>query len=329
MKQKLVILTTSFGTNFSGGAKATCEVFSRIQNEFESITVLATEIGNHQFQKLNFIKVSNWVNTYLTVRKLKDDFTIFYGDFYNSFLLGIARVPFMFTYHDNWPELSKLNMKSYVQNIFFSKVYNYIFTKAKTLITVSNFKKEHLEKYAKKVHLIPNGFDRSPPSSKKEGTQTLGQVVMVGNIDERKYALAIKLFDYIQEQDKISIDIYGHTVNKGIAKKLSNYSFISLKGFVNEVPYSSYKLLLHTSFSESFGLIFCEAIYQELPVLTFNTGGALEIISPENGKIIEAYKLKDMYHELKNMIHSPIQAKAETVTSFSWERTSLNYQKLF
>ncbi|MGI9552985.1 MAG: glycosyltransferase family 4 protein [Aurantibacter sp.] len=328
MKPKLVILTTNFGTNFSGGARATCEVFSRIQDQFEKITVLGTTIGDHQFQNLEFIKVNHWLNTYRAIRKLEDDLTIFYGDFYNSFLFGVAQVPFIFTYHDNWPELARLNIKSRFQSLFFNRIYYFVFRKAKVLITVSDFKKKTLEKYAKKVYLIPNGFNCNTNGTTKD-TPVLSQILMVGNIDDRKYALALKLFEHIKEHGPISIDIYGHVVNKNLAKKLSKYSFVSLKGFVKEVPYASYKLLLHTSFSESFGLVFYEAIFHRVPVLTFNIGGAPELISAENGRMVRAYDIEAMYDVLKKMTLNPIKANSETVTSFSWENTSSSYQNLF
>jgi len=328
MKPKLVILTTNFGTNFSGGARATCEVFSRIQDEFGKITVLGTTLGDHQFNNLEFVKVSNWLNTYQAIRELKDDLTIFYGDFYNSFLLGVAKVPFIFTYHDNWPELAKLNIKSRFQGLFYNSIYNFVFRKAKILITVSQFKKKTLEKYAKKVHLIPNGFNCNSKDVGQDNPSS-SEILMVGNIDDRKYALALKLFECIKEHDPISIDIYGHVVSKNLAKKLNEYPFVSLKGFVKEVPYPAYKLLLHTSFSESFGLIFCEAICHGVPVLTFNTGGAPEIISAENGRMIQPYDIEAMYDVLKKMTLNPFKANSETVTSFSWENTSSSYQNLF
>jgi glycosyltransferase involved in cell wall biosynthesis len=328
MKPKLVILTTNFGTNFSGGARATCEIFSRIQEQFEKITVLGTSIGDHQFHKLEFIKVNHWLNTYQAIKKLQDDLTIFYGDFYNSFLLGVAEVPFIFTYHDNWPELAKLNIKSRFQSLFYNSIYHFVFRKAKVLITVSDFKKKALEKYAKEVYLIPNGFTCNTKGVTKDNPEQ-SEIVMVGNIDDRKYALALKLFEYIKEEDLLSIDIYGHIVNKNLAKKLGKFPFVSLKGFVKEVPYASYKLLLHTSFSESFGLVFYESIYHGVPVLTFDIGGAPELISAENGKMVEAYDLEAMYDVLKKMTLNPFKADSETVTSFSWENTSSRYQNLF
>ena len=59
-KISLVIVTTHFGTNFSGGSTATCEIFSRFQNEFETIYVVGTELGEHPLQKIIFKKYRNW-----------------------------------------------------------------------------------------------------------------------------------------------------------------------------------------------------------------------------------------------------------------------------
>ncbi|MEQ8238798.1 MAG: glycosyltransferase [Cyclobacteriaceae bacterium] len=328
MRQKLVILTTNFGTNFSGGALATCEVFSRIQNQFTQITVLGSAIGDHTFTNLKFIKVTSWFQTYLTIKKLEDKATIFYGDFYNAFLLGLAKVPFVFTYHDNWPELSKLNIASRIQGLFFTNIYAFVFRKATVLITVSDFKKKLLEKYSSNVLLVPNGFNRIKATAAKN-TIEKSQILMVGNIDERKYKLALKLFGAISHLEDIGIDIYGHVVDEKLVMKLEKFPFVNLKGFHKKIPFSSYKLLLHTSFTESFGLIFCEAIFNEIPVLAFDAGGASTIITPDNGRLVPAYDIGEMQKMLESLMSDPISVDSNTVKTFSWETTSLRYQKIF
>lgn len=328
MKHRLVILTTNFGTNFSGGALATCEVFSRIQDQFEKIIVLGSNIGLHEIKNLQFIKTSNWITNYQLIKNLQDGKTIFYGDFYNSFLLGLAKVPYVFTYHDNWPELARLNYKSFLQGFFFHTIYPFIFRKAIILITVSSFKKKYLEKYAKIVQVIPNGI-RNNVAETLENTSVKKKILMVGNIDDRKYAMALKLFQILRNQELITIDIYGHILNKKLASKLKQFPFVNLKGFIKNVPFQSYKLLLHTSFTESFGLVFCEAIYNKVPVLAFHTGGAPEIITRENGRLVPAYKIEVMQEILLDMISNPIEVNSNTVESFTWERTSLNYKKIF
>ncbi|MEM9328298.1 MAG: hypothetical protein AAGA85_21705, partial [Bacteroidota bacterium] len=104
MKRKLVILTTHFGLNFSGGSKATCEVFGLLQSDFDEICVVGTQLGDHPFKSLDFREYRNWLHAVQIIRSLKSPEVLFYGDFFNSFLFILAGVPFHFTYHDNWPE---------------------------------------------------------------------------------------------------------------------------------------------------------------------------------------------------------------------------------
>jgi glycosyltransferase involved in cell wall biosynthesis len=152
---------------------------------------------------------------------------------------------------------------------------------------------------------------------------------MVGNIDERKYKWALKLFDLISNFKEMTIDIYGHVVDEKLASRLAKFPFVNLKGFHKKIPFRSYELLLHTSFTESFGLVFCEAIFNEIPVLTFDVGGASSIITTNNGILVPAYQIGEMRLMLESMISDPFPVDSNTVKSFSWESTSLRYQKIF
>ena len=94
-------------------------------------------------------------------------------------------------------------------------------------------------------------------------------------------------------------------------------------------PFQEYTLLLHTSFSESFGMVFCEAIYSGIPVLAFNVGGAKEIIGTQNGQLVEAYNTKDMYHRLIQILESPVKSNPETVNHYNWDSAATEYLKIF
>ena len=67
MNRRLVILTTHFGNNFSGGSRATCEVVNRLQHTFSEILVLGTELGQHDIRNLKFIETSTWLKAYQKV----------------------------------------------------------------------------------------------------------------------------------------------------------------------------------------------------------------------------------------------------------------------
>ena len=71
--KRLVILTTHFGTNFSGGSTATCEIFSRLEDEFSEVIVVGTELGEHPFRQLQFLPYQNWIEAILILWKLAKD----------------------------------------------------------------------------------------------------------------------------------------------------------------------------------------------------------------------------------------------------------------
>lgn len=327
MKKRLVVLSPSFGVDFSGGSRATCEMISEIQHHFSTIEVVTKRVGTHRIENLVVHNYANTIQAFSHIARLRRADTIFYGDFFDAILLVIARVNFVFTYHDNWPELSKLSYWHQLQNVFYSSVYRIVFRCAQHLVTVSRFKADQLQKHRKEVHYIPNGFRRSSDLKIAEPSH---KVVMVGNIDARKYKLAIALFRLFDPvQVSFQVEVFGHKIDKRVYRQLKAFPFVHLKGFEKEVPYSKYKVLLHTSYTESFGMVFCEAIAQRVPVLTFGGSGASEIINERNGVLVAQHDLQSLKRRLMALLEKPFLADPLSVDHFSWGETARKYVPLF
>lgn len=326
MKNKLVILTTHFGTNFSGGSTATCEIFSRLENQFEEIIVVGTQLGDHSFKSVRFIKYNSWIHA-IRILKQSEHNTVFYGDFYNSFLFILAKVPFVFTYHDNWPELGYNGLKNRLKSFFYTNIYNIIFKSAKRTITVSKYKLDYIKRYTSRTALIYNGYHASKIKSTNATSQFVNKIIMVGNIDNRKYRMALKLFQRWTLDTKILVDIYGNISDPKLADKLSRFPFVSIKGFNKQIPYSSYCLLLHTSIMENLPIVFCEALQHKIPVVAFDVGGSNEIIDEKNGELIEPYNLKLMERQIKAILDGskvkPIHT--DKLKQHSWTMASSEY----
>lgn len=287
---------------------------------------MGTQLGDHPFESIEFLKYKNWIHAFKVLRSLQTDSTIFYGDFYNSFLLVLAKVKFHFTYHDNWPELGEISLSNRLKSLFYTNVYKLIFRRASATISVSNFKYDFIKQYSQYPFLICNGFNTGHLSITEKKARS---VLMVGNIDARKYKQAIKLFKQLASIKNLVIDIYGHIIDKNLAKRLDSFSFVHLKGFKNTVPYGAYQLLLHTSFSESFGMVFCEAIYAGVPVLAFDTGGAREVVlGKKQGVLVKKNHIKTMKRELANMIEHPIEAPQLDIEKYSWDKAANEYEDL-
>ncbi|MBX2882482.1 MAG: glycosyltransferase family 4 protein [Granulosicoccus sp.] len=327
MRPSLVILTTHFGTNFSGGSTATCEIFSRIEEDFSKINVIANELGEHPFKNINWLRYRTVPEAIKHIRSLDTESNIFYGDFYNAFLFTFLNKPFYFTYHDNWPELKLLGWQYRIQNRYYWTLYRRIFKRAKHVITVSNLKRRQVAHYSEHVSLIRNGFNQPTISHRTESRKN---VIMAGNIDARKYHQAIRLFDTLPADPEFEIHIYGHSRDKKLSRKLSTYSFVILKGFQSTIPYAEYSLLLHTSQMENLSIVWCEALYQRTKVLTFDVGAAREVIDGESGWCIPPYDISNMRTRLLNHIRHPtaITETPASLQQYNWQNASEQYKSL-
>ena len=331
-KISLVIVTTHFGTNFSGGSTATCEIFSRFQNEFETIYVVGTELGEHPLQKIIFKKYRNWAQAIFLLLAFRNGLFgserfVFYGDFYNAFFLAILGLDFYFTYHDNWPEAAKINLTAKLNSVFYINIYHFIFKNAKLIFTVSEKKYHYVKKFTNKVQLVYNGFNHQKESDIEVDDPHKYKILMVGNIDKRKYKLALKLFSLIGTKVNLHVDIYGHMIDRNLANKLSAFDFVTLKGFEKNISFGGYQLLLHTSIIENLPLVFCESIYHQIPILAFDVGGAHELIGNFNGALIAPYDVDAMHAQLLKMEKTKPSIDKSVLKNRSWQIAAKRYKE--
>ncbi len=324
-KKQLVILTTHFGTNFSGGSTATCEIFSRLQSEFEKVVVVGTQLGKHPFKNLEFIKYRNWIHATKVLKSLSKTGSVFYGDFYNSFLFIHAKLPFFFTYHDNWPEMRNFGFNNKLKSLFFTPSYTSIFKRAETVFAVSKAKENYIKNFTSRYQVVKNGFSKHELASKE---RKMNKVLMVGSIDERKYLLALNLFKRIPSSTDLTVDIFGHIKDQTVSKKLDRFPFVRKMGFHENIPYAEYSLLLHTSMMENLPLVFCESIFHNIPILAFDVGGSNEIVTRENGMLIPPYDISSLESSLKKIMSGAIAfpMNKEILKEHSWETASKKYQ---
>lgn len=329
MKRRLVILTTHFGTNFSGGSTATCEIFSRIENSFSEIIVIGTQLGRHPFDTLQFIQFRNWLHAVNLIKGFNKPNTTFYGDFYNSILYVLAKVPFNFTYHDNWPELKRMSFSHWFKGLFYWSIYKQLFKRASAVVTVSEFRRKTIFPFNPSVRLIRNGVSVVGQQDKSKRSKT--SLLMAGNIDDRKYKYAVDLFQILDANGvTLSVDIYGHVIDDRIAQKLRSFPFVKLMGFAENIPYGNYLALIHTSMMENLSLVTCEALLSKLPVIAFGVGGLPEVINSTNGFLIKDHCVSDMAKIIDELISSSLSLSFEEnpAESYSWDIAAKRYAEL-
>jgi len=204
------------------------------------------------------------------------------------------------------------------------------------------FKKEIMEK----SKIIPNGIDAEYFENKGEPKKLdLSQpikFIQVGQIRERKNGLssieAIKQFMKKTELDAQLLFV-GKIVEKGYAEKLKKEG----EGFVTyhspvEVEdlieiYRRSDIFIMPSFSETFGLVYPEAMSQGLPVLyTKGQGFDGQYEDGYVGYPVCANEPKDIAEKIQLMIKNYDELSVNTLESydkFNWETLSKKYIEIY
>lgn len=180
-------------------------------------------------------------------------------------------------------------------------------------------------RYSKDVHLIRNGVVKKTANQPKTENAS---ILMVGNIDSRKYKYAVNLFALLVKQKiEVPIHIYGNVVDRKLANTLVSFSNVKLKGFSTDVPYGKYQFLLHTSSMENLSMAWTEALSCGIPIVSFNVGGATEIIDSSNGVLIQPYQIEDMTLAIKSIRSGQMTfaRKINLPDEFSWDISSSKY----
>jgi glycosyltransferase involved in cell wall biosynthesis len=324
--RKLFILTTHFGINFSGGSTATHEIFVNMQDRFDEITILCTAIGDHSFSNVNFIIYKHVLEAFRILKSIPVRNTTFYGDFYNSILYVWSGKPFYFTYHDNWPEMSRASFQDFLRSMFYRPVYHSIFRHSKSVIVVSEYKKKYVSSFTKDLQLIRNGFNKKFTKGNNY-PDPVHRILMVGNIDRRKYKMALRLFRNLKFDFPAEIHIYGNTLDKDLTRKLNSFDFVKIMGFRKVIAYQDYQCMLHTALIENLPIAICESLYFEIPVIAFDVGGIHEIVNETNGLLIPPFDINKMSEYLLKVLNHEIDFSFEdnVLTEFDWETASNKY----
>jgi len=86
-------------------------------------------------------------------------------------------------------------------------------------------------------------------------------------------------------------------------KNIINLPYINHK-YIGQI-YKTADVLVHPAVTEAFGLIYVEAMHYEIPVISFRTDGAEELIkSGQNGFIVEQRDIKGLEICLKNLFNN-------------------------
>lgn len=336
MGKKLVIFTKKFGSNFTGATLATINIASRLQLNYDEIIVVAKEVGIHNFTNIQIIRYSNLFQAYKILKKLDPNYD-YYSDDHFGYLLGLTGKRYLHTYHGNWPDAMFADFKMFIYAFYFIPQYIATIKSAKVVANVSFYMEKFVRRFNANTVVIRNGIGHESVITNLQTKQSNPiKIIMIGNIDNRKYKYAIKLFEKIENSElksNVIISIFGNVHDQKILRVLEKFSFITLKGFSSNINFSEYDLCLSTSLMENLSISSCEAVLNKLPVIAFNVGGTNEIIDNYvNGILLPRKDTKSMFIALKKVIDHNIDFDLNNnhslLSNFNWDFAVKRYRNI-
>lgn len=331
--KKIIIVTKKWGRNFTGATLATQCLVEQWVKKVDAVEVLTLICGD--YSKLSWIPVRVCRNNRelkkiaAEIWKQKKEGLFFYSDDHLGYILAEIGVPYFHTYHGNWPDAKYINVQMFFKSFYFIPVYKKTLRGAEKVINVSRYMEKFTLKYNKKSAIIHNGIDHKIADNSLLYPKT---IVMVGNIDERKYKYAIKVAEYLMEiAPEIKIHIYGKDIDKRLSGVLSTKKNIVLKGQQNSIPYRAYSGLMNTSSMENLSISVCEAIVNQIPVFCFEVGGLPEVVLNEKtGFVIKRFDVKLMAETIAANLHrEKMKIETDILSDFKWDYAAQEYLKIF
>lgn len=331
----LIVLTKKWGRNFTGATLATQFFVSKWTAHFDTIYVFTLNKGDSSLEKNVVVnlchgerelckRINNLVN------HVGEKEVVGYSDDHLGYLLSSCGVRYLHTYHGNWPDARKTDFVYFAKSFYFIPLYRRTLKNASKVVNVSQYMSKFTDKSNSDSVVIRNGIDVKLAVS--EGI-TQQKFLMVGNVDNRKYAKLIEVLICLKKHGvSPMIDIYGRIDDKRLEKRLSQYEGVTLRGLCKEIPFKDYVCLINTSCMENLSISVCEALINEIPVICFDVGGLAEVVHNEkNGFVIENFNTSLMANKIADIFNGYkfTDCKLENIYEFNWDYAAQRYMELF
>ena len=329
---RIYVFTKNWGRNFTGATLATQYLVARWLQKGMSVDVFTLNIGEYnQEANLQVFQANTISELKKIVEKQKQSNTgpiIGYSDDHFGYVLDELSIPYVHTYHGNWPDAKHANVEMWMKSFYFMPLYKKTITAARFVVNVSKYMESFTSRFNPNSTVIHNGIEIKQCEA---GQITHGTYLMVGNVEKRKYGLLPNLAKYLNEkQSNIRIDVYGRVLDLRLAKQIKECNNVLLLGEKKDIPYKNYSGLINTSKIENLSISVCEAIKNQLPVFCFKVGGLPEVVlENKTGFLFDCYDIPSMGKGLiKYSLGEQLPVSSEVLADFDWNIAGDKYISL-
>lgn len=243
-------------------------------------------------------------------------------------------------------------------NVFFKKTLHLkrlgvkILKEASQIIFLSeSYEKKVIKKYVpfnirkeitNKSSIIPNGIDEfwfeNKIEAKKKNKKCI-KLLQVGDIDKNKNILTtVKVVDYLADKGyTLELNVVGKKKNNKIFSKLMKSSHVNYLGYKSKEElikvYKDNDIFILPSITETFGLVYAEALSQGLPII-YTKGQGFDKQFPDGtvGFSVNCFDIKEIASAIKKITveYEKISANCrKSIEKFSWQNIAAQYKIIY
>lgn len=220
--------------------------------------------------------------------------------YYAKKIYNIYNINYIITEHSS--NLIKLNKKN-------KNIIDYAYSKAKTIIAVSPYLKNIINKLGyKECMYIPNMINSRLFNIDKNKNEEDFEFICIGKLDYNKNISSVisAFIEFNKIVKNIKLKIVGDGPEFKKLKKMSKTNgSIEFFGYckTETVAYHLKKshCLISASYVETFGVVIVEALMCGIPVIASKSGGPNYIINESNGILLESNNIQNIVQAMKSI----------------------------
>jgi glycosyltransferase involved in cell wall biosynthesis len=330
----------------NGASICTWELIERWSSQVERIDVVCSQKWykpevNHQKDNIFLHPLPSFdpLQIRAKCKALVTQKTVIYGADDYAIFGRIKGVPYVLTYHGNWPQALSISPTYFIKGMFHVSMYVLNFRLADTVVCPNYFHIPWISQFtsSSKVRMIRNGIGLK--SLNISPLLAHPAIITVGNMDERKGKL---LVDVINQLSQLSEGLQWHLYIAGkmyyepLNELVDNKQIFSL-GFVSNVAdyVKESDVFILASYMDLISLAVTEAMALSKPVICFDVGALHEVISSETGYLVPPFDVKKFAQSTLELLgdeekrHEKGRKAKEAVKDFDWDKSASEYLNLF